>query len=75
MESASTSAGQLTINRETLDSLPLLLPPVSEQQRIIALIQEQLSAVDAALTAAEAELEAINTLPAALLRRAFKGEI
>jgi len=75
IESASTSAGQLTINRESLDSFVLPLPPLSEQRRMAAVLREQMAAVEKARAAAEAELNTINALPAALLRRAFNGEI
>ncbi|MDP2895065.1 MAG: restriction endonuclease subunit S [bacterium] len=64
--------------RADMDSLPTLeipLPPLSEQRRIAGVLKEQVAAVEKARAAAEAELETINALPAALLRRAFNGEI
>ena len=45
----------------------------SEHGRALLLLQ--LEAVEKARTAAEAELNTINDLPAALLRRAFSGEL
>ncbi len=51
------------------------LPPLPEQKRIAAMLNEQMAAVEKARAAAEAELEAINALPAALLRRAFHGGV
>jgi type I restriction enzyme S subunit len=51
------------------------LPPLEEQQRIAAILDEQLTAVEQARAATEAQLDAINALPAALLRRAFSGEL
>ena len=75
VESASTSAGQLTINRDTLNMLPLPLPPLAEQRRLAARLRGQMDAAEKARAAAEAELAAINALPAALLRRAFNGEL
>jgi type I restriction enzyme S subunit len=39
------------------------------------LLKEQMAAADKARAAAEAELATINALPAALLRRAFAGEL
>ena len=51
------------------------LPPLPEQRRIAAILKEQMAAVDKARAAAEAELAAINALPAALLRRAFNGKL
>jgi len=51
------------------------LPPLAEQRRIAGILREQMAAVERARAAAEAELEAIEALPAALLRRAFSGEL
>jgi type I restriction enzyme S subunit len=63
------------LNLQQVRALRIPLPPLPEQQRIAALLKEQMAAVDKARKAAEAELETINTLPAALLRRAFNGEL
>ncbi len=49
------------------------LPPLAEQKRIAALLNDQMAAVDKARAAAESELDAIDAMPAALLRRAFSG--
>ncbi len=56
-------------------SQPIPLPPIPEQRCIAALLDEQMAAVERARAAAEAQLAAINALPAALLRRAFSGEL
>ena len=58
-----------------LKLIMLPLPPLAEQQRIAGVLKEQMAAVDKTRTAAEEELDTINTLPAALLRQAFNGEI
>ena len=39
------------------------------------MLHEQMAAVEKARVAAEEELNSINALPAALLQRAFNGEI
>jgi restriction endonuclease S subunit len=46
-----------------------------EQQLIVDVVSKQMSAIEIVKTAVEAELETINTLPTALLRRAFNGEL
>ncbi|MCX6030426.1 MAG: restriction endonuclease subunit S [Chloroflexi bacterium] len=56
-------------------NIAIPLPPLSEQRRIAAVLRVQMAAVEKARAAAEAELNTVNTLPAALLRRAFNGEI
>lgn len=63
------------ISRDDLEQLSIPLPPLDEQKRIAGVLREQMAAVEKARAAAEEELQAINALPAALLRRAFNGEI
>ena len=58
-----------------IGQIPIPLPPLAEQKRIAAILKEQMAAVDKARTAAEEELKTINALPAALLRRAFQGNL
>jgi len=57
-----------------LESLPIPLPPLSEQKRIAEILNEQMAAVERARAAAETQLDAIDKLPAAFLRRAFHGQ-
>lgn len=54
---------------------PFPLPPIAEQKRIATVLKEQLGAVDKARKASEEELKTINALPAAILRKAFNGEL
>jgi type I restriction enzyme S subunit len=70
---ASTSAGQLTVNQEALGSLAIPVPSLADQRRITATLNEQITSAERARKAIEEELDAINKLPAALLRRAFSG--
>lgn len=46
-----------------------------EQQRIVALLSEQMAAAEHTRKALEQQLDTINKLPTALLRRAFSGEL
>jgi len=55
--------------------LDIPLPPLPEQRRIAAVLREQMATVEKARAAAQEELATINALPAALLRRAFNGEL
>ena len=55
--------------------MPVLLPPLSEQKRIAALLKEQMAYVETVRMSASEQLDAINALPAALLRRAFAGTL
>lgn len=66
---------QKFVSLAVLRNLQIPLPQTSEQQRIAGMLSEQMAVVDKARAAAEEELNAINALPAALLRRAFNGEL
>ena len=63
------------INRDDLESFAIPLPPLAEQQRIAAILKKQMEAVEKARAAAEEELDAIDAMPSALLRKAFAGEV
>ncbi len=54
-----------------LAELRVSLPPIDEQRRIAAELRERLATIDAMTRAIDAQLDAIDALPAALLRRAF----
>lgn len=62
-------------NMEELLRLPIPLPPLSEQKRIVAILNEKIAHIEKARQATEQQLEVINKLPAALLRKAFNGEL
>ena len=55
--------------------MPVLLPPLTEQKRIAALLNQQMAYVETVRMSAREQLDAINALPAALLRRAFAGTL
>ena len=51
------------------------LPPLDEQRRIVAQVEEQLSAVDALRAALERAQRRSGSLHRAILERAFRGEL
>lgn len=63
------------ITRTQILSEQLPVPPPPEQLRLVAQLQSQLSEVARARQSLTAQLQAIERLPAALLRRAFNGEL
>lgn len=67
--------GQVNISASTMHKMPIPMPPIGEQETIAQILREQMVAIEKAHLAAEEELATINNLPAALLRRAFNGEI
>lgn len=61
------------IKREDLESLAIPLPPLSEQKRIAAILNEQMAAVERARAATAEQLEAAKVLPPAYLRAVFNS--
>ena len=72
---AMTHGGTMThVTRKVFESTAIPLPPMEEQKRIAAILNEQMAAVDKAKKAAEERLEAAKALPAAYLREVFQDE-
>jgi len=67
--------GQSAIRSDKLLALALPLPCLQEQRDIAARLKGQLAAVDHTSLAIRGQLEAVDALPAALLRRAFEDVI
>ena len=67
--------GQAGINQKKLLSLKMPVPSLEEQREIVEALNKGMTEVDKARAATEAQLEAINSLPAALLRQAFSGQL
>ncbi len=63
------------LNREQLFAWEASVPPLNEQRQVVATLQHQMDAAQETSTKLEGQLAAINQLPAALLRRAFSGEL
>jgi len=72
----TTTPGQLPrIRLEEVSTVEINLPPLPQQQRIIIYLSDQMAATERSRKALEEQLDTINKLPAALLRRAFSGEL
>jgi type I restriction enzyme S subunit len=71
----SRTATMTTMNQGDLAGVDIPLPPLQEQRRAAAHLSGQMAAAEQTRTALEAQLATINALPAALLRRAFNGEL
>jgi type I restriction enzyme, S subunit len=61
------------LKRDFIHGLRIPLPPLPEQQRIVALLNGQMATVERARVAAQAQLEAAKVLPAAYLRAVFNS--
>ena len=68
---ASTSAGQLTVNQQLLDSIKVPDFPLAVQRRTVAHVNGQLAAAKDARQAAKAHAAEVNALLAAIYREAF----
>ena len=60
------------MNLDMLKNLEVPLPAASEQRRLAAELDERLAVIGAMEASLRAEQQAIETLPAALIRRAFE---
>jgi type I restriction enzyme S subunit len=74
-QNMARAIGQVNISASTMHRMPIPLPTLINQQRIAAMVNDQMASAERARKAIEEELDAINKLPAALLRRAFGGEL
>ena len=63
------------ITRGQIQAQRVPIPEFSEQETVVGSLNEQMASAEKVRHAIEEELDAINKLPAALLRRAFNGEL
>jgi type I restriction enzyme S subunit len=61
------------VSKTAVEAFEIPLPPLEEQRRIAAILNEQMAAVKRARAAAEAQFEAAKALPAAYLRAVFSS--
>ncbi len=61
------------LNRDDAYALKISLPPLAEQQRIVAILNEQIATVQKAKDASETQLEAAKALPSVYLRSVFES--
>jgi type I restriction enzyme S subunit len=71
IRSKSSGAIMAGLNTTILKECSIPLPPLNEQKRIAAILDEQMIAVERARAAAEAQLKAAKDLPTSYLRAVF----
>ena len=71
LQTLGSGATFAEISKSQVEKFKIPLPPLPEQKRIAAILNEQMTAIDEARAASEARLEAARSLPAAYLRRVF----
>ena len=72
---ASSTSGLYTLSVSKVAGLPIPLPPLAEQRRIVAEVERRLSVIQQAEAAAEASLQRAERLRQSILKRAFAGEL
>ncbi|MBN2549343.1 MAG: restriction endonuclease subunit S [Anaerolineales bacterium] len=71
----STTAGQYNLNIVKLNKVPIPLPPLNEQMRIVAEVERRLSLVQELEQTIEPSLKRAARLRQAILKRAFEGRL
>ena len=72
---AKQTTGIATINKTVLSNFPLKVLPYSEQKHVVDALNERLTEAQRVVDTMRSQLEAVNALPAALLRQAFSGQL
>jgi type I restriction enzyme S subunit len=72
---AKATAGQFNLTLEICRDLPLPVPPLAEQHRIVAEVERRLSVVTALEATVAANLARAGRLRQAVLKRAFEGRL
>ena len=70
-----TTAGQSGISGTDLKAMPIPLPPLAEQRRIVAEVERRLSVVQQAEATVEASLARAERLRQSILKQAFSGRL
>lgn len=66
---------RVRITRKNLGEMPIPLPPLTEQQRIVDRIESLFAKLDEAKQKAQEALDSFETRKAAILHKAFTGEL
>jgi len=64
-----------TLSVGKISRLPIPLPPLAEQHRIVAEVERRLSVADALYVALEASLRRAERLRQSILKHAFEGKL
>jgi len=72
---AASSAGQNNVSLSLIHTMPLPLPPLAEQYRIVAEVERRLSVIQQAEGTVEANITRAERLRQSILKRAFSGKL
>ena len=74
-QNAASSAGQNNVSLSLIHTMPIPLPPLAEQRRIVAEVERRLSVVQQAEATVEASLSQAERLRQSILKQAFSGRL
>ena len=74
-QARSQQVGQANVNGTKLAAMPIPLPPLAEQRRIVAEVERRLSIIQQAEAAVEANLKRADRLRQSILKQAFSGKL
>ena len=72
---ASSTSGLYTLSVNKVGDLPIVIPALAEQQRIVAEVERRLSVVDELEAVVNANLQRAARLRQAILQRSFSGNL
>lgn len=72
-KAGGTSGSMKKIRRTQLAAIPVPNPPIAHQEQVVHQLREQMSPTQKIRRTADAELQALNALPGALLEEVFGG--
>ncbi|MCB9764945.1 MAG: restriction endonuclease subunit S [Alphaproteobacteria bacterium] len=75
LEGESVGSTMTNLNQKILLALPVPLPPLAEQHRIVAEVDRRLSVIDALESTVDTNLARCARLRQAILKRAFEGRL
>lgn len=75
MERVATSTTIAYLNKRNCNSIPIALPPLTEQHRIVAEVERRLSIIDELQRVVETNLQCAKNLRQSILHRAFSGNL
>ena len=72
---ASSTSGLYTLSVSKVSDIPIPLPPLAEQHRIVAEVERRLSIIQRAEATVEASLKRAERLRQSILKQAFSGRL
>ena len=70
-----TTAGQSGVSGSDLKEMPIPLPPLAEQHRMVAEVERQMSVIQKAEATVDASLKRVERLRQSILKQAFLGQL